>query len=577
MTVEEMGFPIGLAANHARLTGYFSFDIGRMKPATDVAEFERAREGWSVSSQARNPHFFSDVPSKPILVFKSPTTVIASVQNNSKSDDNGLEASDFKKLEGAKLDYRLHLSANGIAVITLSMEVHGHLATDDLIKLTNAIVKYECNILCADERRFELSSEIERWRESLSKMVDEKRTDIKRSYSTITIIELPDDFAHGDPEMPIYQAFEHEWHALSVRTIEQWQQRFPKGMKFAEGNQSISPAGVLKINMRNTVIYEYPYSQKEVEELYDPIFVESRIWDLLLAAEMQVLQNLIRDHEVSQATSVSEAYIEKLRQLGLSTLNEIDSFHLSTSKRTRNLYMAIHEAFGIPDLKSVFSKKLEQLDAILNNLRSRTQSRREIEIAKRQQSVLEREFEAARQEGAARILLMFIGVSTGLSLALGLGTAFGWSKTATFWSLIAFLGIYGLLYLVLRLISYERAISCRSSFAISTGVRDVHELIWAVQDRAHFGLEDAVIVDLENAHFTLKSSVSRTPARIRAEIDLGVHGLSGKANGTMEVEVVFTKAPSTEAAARDAARAAANQIASLSRQKITIREEIRIV
>jgi hypothetical protein len=309
------------------------------------------------------------------------------------------------------------------------------------------------------------------------------------------------------------------------------------GSRFDEPNQAISPTGVLKINMRNTIVYEYPYSDKEIKDLYDPVFIEVRIWDLLIATQMQTVQRIVEQYENANYSDVSCELLQRIKRSALKTFNEFDGFYLSTSKRTRNLYEIAHNAFRTRDLLLLLKNKVEQLDILLSGIHSVRQELQGAEIGRQQRNLLERAQENSDREGALRMLLSVISVVTGLSFALSVASSFNLSSAWKWYLMGAFGAVFLIVYLIVRLQHQEIPVASRIEVkAIVYGTAE--EIIDRIIKASGRSLREAILFDVMRAAVAVDVKLLGRLVRVRADIATEVAGFEDEANGVLTIEAI---------------------------------------
>ena len=354
-----------------------------------------------------------------------------------------------------------------------------------------------------------------------------------------------------------------------MRTIEEWRERFPKGSTFRESNQSISPVGVLKLNLRNSVIYEHPYSQKELADLYDPVFVDTRIWDMLLAVELQHIQKIIERFETGGLVNTSAENLEELRQIGLRTINEFDGFQLSTSKRTRNLYQLARNAFQIPEMVDLFEKKLSYIDRLLDSSRAFRSQQDDFESVLRQQELMERSNESSEREGASRFLLSVIGIATGLTLALNVVQAFQLGKI---WNIILLAGTglaYALIYVLARVRAKRRPISTRTQRAFHCAGSAV-PLVETIASGVTGSIVEATSMSENRGFISFDDVFNGHTVRVRVKLTVGAPSQQQTPNGLMEVEVTTFIRRSESLSLRGVSDFALTRVAQLCKGQVRL-------
>ena len=530
-----------LIASRSRLVGMCTFDIGEIRPLEEVRRELLAREpALPLEFLVRNANFFDQESSKPILRSESNghSRVEVVVPNTARVPSRYSEAvtSACAALEGAGFREVVYISASGVGCLIYVLDVDVDLDTTALILATNAITKYSSRLTLSNGTEFCAKDRVDEWLCRLRQFREFERTDYRREYSLIHLLELDagcrDQAAKSGAS--IYDTWENEWHALSVRTIENWQDRYPKGLKYDEPNQAVSPAAVLKINMRNTVIYEFPYSKTEVEDCYYPVMIEARMWDMLVTSQLQSIQRTIAQYEDEDFAEVSGSVFKRLKKSALKTFNEFDGYYLSTSKRTRNLYDAAYHAFQTKQLLGSLEKKIDQLDVLLSDIHEAMEAATGKQVASRQRDLLEQAQEGADQERASKSLLSFVGVVTGLSLAISIAQVF---KLSNLWALIlmaALLAMFGIIYGSAKP-DRRRLVAFRGEnrVLLNAPASEISDALAAAYGQR---LVEVVRTGAEQVSFVVNLAAPNQGTRVRAELIGRVADSSDPSNGILRLE-----------------------------------------
>jgi len=187
-------------------------------------------------------------------------------------------------------------------------------------------------------------------------------------YTIITAVRLGDKaeralLEHTELRGTLYKAYENQIHALSVRTVENWRERFPKGARFPDKNISTSSVGVVRVNFRNTFIFDFPYSRSVAEELYGHAIVELRCWAFMLQYFISNTSLLI-DQMVG---GINESLLDTVLQRRAAILDALDDFSswmLARSFRTRNF---LSNAIRIMQLNEL-TQEVQRKMGVLNRL-----------------------------------------------------------------------------------------------------------------------------------------------------------------------------------------------------------------
>ncbi|RSN89369.1 hypothetical protein DMH26_29905 [Streptomyces sp. WAC 05379] len=415
-----------LVSLKTRIVGLITIDFGEVKSLGDIrTSLSASHRSISVSDVRRNSHHFDAEQAKPLLKIqhRDPMPLNSLLVDPLEIGHADPRRAHLELLRGAQFREHLVLSASGIGCLVFITEIQQRLDTDQIIFLTNALVRNRSTLALADGSTFDIPRRIEFFRRTLEPFVESTRTGYFRTYSMIHLIELAPDTVDAAVAsgVSLYNRYENEFHALSVRVIEAWQQRFPHGSRFPEEpNCSLSPVGVLKMNMRNTVFYEHPYNEAEVEDLYYLAMVEIRIWDLLITAQLQLVQAQLAQYEHFEFEEISPELARRLHLNSLRTFNEFYGYYLSTSKRARHFYRQAYRTFDVADLLSLLRDKTSQLDAIVVRIRETSVGLYQRELVAHQRDLLEQSTESMHRDRAVTRVLNLISLVTGLSLALQL-------------------------------------------------------------------------------------------------------------------------------------------------------------
>ncbi|MFI9545517.1 hypothetical protein ACIHAR_16570 [Streptomyces sp. NPDC052016] len=420
-----------LVSLKTRIVGLITIDFGEIKSLSEVRiGLSTSHRSLSVSDVRRNSHHFDTEHAKPLIKIqhRDPTPVTNLSVDPLEVGHADARRAHLELLRGAQFREHLILSASGIGCLVFVTEIQKPLDTDQIIFLSNALVRERSTLALSDGSTFDIPRRIEFLRTTLDPFIESARTDYVRTYSMIHLIELSPETVNAatDSGMSLYARYENEFHALSVRVIEAWQRRFPQGSRYPdEPNSSLSPVGVLKMNMRNTVFYEHPYDEAEVEDLYYLAMVEIRIWDLLITAQLQLVQAQLAQYEHFEFEEISPELARRLHLSSLRTFNEFYGYYLSTSKRARHFYRQAYKTFDVADLLALLRDKTNQLDAIVVRIRETSVGLHQRELVAHQRDLLEQSTESMHRDRAVTRVLNLISLVTGLSLALQLKTSLG--------------------------------------------------------------------------------------------------------------------------------------------------------
>jgi hypothetical protein len=569
-----------LCCERVRLGGLFTFDIGRIRPLDEVLlRLKTLNPKWEAGYLQLDERFFDSATTKPLVVLTEPAAQLVRVLPNIETIPTAFRQEVTKTCDlfaGIQLSRRWYISSTGVGCLFFTVELSGSINTGQIIAATNALVKYDSIFEFSDETTMSIQQSIDAIRSSLLPCVTAKRTTYVREYSVINILQLAPSTKKrcAKSGLTVYELFQNEWHALCVRTIEEWRERFPAGSTFQEPNRSISPVAVLKMNLRNTVVYEYPYPRRDIEALYDPVFVNTRMWDLLLAVELQHMQKEIAIYESVGFIDASADRLEFLRRIGLQTINEFDGYQLSTSKRTRNLYEMAREVFQIPAMITLFEKKLAYLDQLLTSTYQSRRQENEAENTRRYQALIERSYQEAEQEGASKLLLTVIGMATGLTLALNIVEAY---KLEPRWNtilLLAFFVIFSTVYAVAKFAGKERAFTVRGHWPVA-GKASAVTLVGSIAEKVQNRIVEAYADSESRGFISFEDHIEGEPVRVRATLTIGATNPVLPANGLLEIEIVATRRSARISWLQNAPKLAASRIVELLAGQLSLVDSSR--
>lgn len=391
---------------------------------------------------------------EPIRTVKVPESNLYSVKSTEYYSEH-LEDGRAEIFENIEFDERVYLFPNGAFVYKYSFHVDKELTTDDIIFFINTIIKLKPVLVTRSEHiavkeRYE---EIHQF--ILDKLEGKSYTDKFHEYSTILVHEfgseleniLEDDLSKRSK---VYDAYRHKIHALSVRTVEQWRKRFPKDADFPDKNIATSSVGFLRLNYRNTIAYEYPYSEKTIRNLYSYGIMEIMAWNVLSNVYIMRVGKMIDRLSDKQISHELMLEMEEDRYEIMEALDEFHNYVTTPSFRARNFYEQAIEILGIDDTTQVLEDEVDNLESIIS-------SKHNVEERREEQSMLEAQKEALtginqilNAEQSNSVLLIVIQIFLIGSVAFDLSNLFGLNQFHTLLMFIGFIMVPILVYIYIR-------------------------------------------------------------------------------------------------------------------------------
>lgn len=379
---------------------------------------------------------------------------IADLKNSSyyeKSIDEGR----LNLFDGVTFDEIAYLFPNGALVYKYTFHIDTELTADEIIFLINTIIKAPPKIETTSGPVDISSQHLRIARELSNETGCEPYTYDFYRYSTILVHRFGDcieRYVEDDParRAEIYEKYRAEIHALSVRTIEDWQERFPPEADFPDKNIATSSVGFLRVNFRNTIAYEYPYSEKTVRNLYSYGIMELLSWNFLANVYLMRIGRLIDELSQQQVTFDEIMSVEEERYEILEALDDFHNYVTTPSFRARNFYTQAIQILGIDHTTEVLQNEIENLESVVNNQYVAMERREERQLVENQTKTLEGINKVLEAEEANSIILISLQIFLAGSIAFNLSDIFNIGPKQTLSLFVALVVIPLLIYVFLK-------------------------------------------------------------------------------------------------------------------------------
>jgi hypothetical protein len=408
--------PLELCATAVRVGLIITLDLGR--PVSGPSFIASAVAG--TRAVDRDPRFFDPGLFRPL--WQLGTTVDLSVVTR---DTTGPDESTPAVFAGAKGSVSTYLHDFGFCAILVVFRLVGKFDTDRMLLAANQLADPTFEVRLDGGGAWSTKIAARAVRAHTAPYFENAGASLQRQYSLIHIVTLDPSVRQGLRRgETVYQRYEREFHALSVRVVRNWRERYPEGSTFPEHNASVAPSGVLRFNARNVLMYEHPYSAAEVESLFYPALVELRLWEIMASVELLGLRAVIAEMDHGGPKSSILSALARGRRASLRIAGEFEALSACTSKRTRQFYNAGTTEFGFDETLRVLRERANQVEGILSRLALGDEVRRERELVSQQRDLaMKAEDAAASSEGVA-VMLRWIGLLVTAQLVLDLGGAF---------------------------------------------------------------------------------------------------------------------------------------------------------
>jgi len=343
--------------------------------------------------EKKRPFYDPLFDDNPLRIWLSDNATVNSVLFNEENIDaqlNEEDVGDFYKdlksggklelFEDAEYEEMGYLFPNGAFIHKFRFRIDEEVNTNDIIFLTNTIAKLNPEIRIkepgeADETSFNIEPRHERVKEEVYDVSGPaiNNEDTHRKYTTIVINELGpeiEDILHDDKSLraDLFTHYREEFHALSVRKIEEWEKRYVEGADFDEKNIATSSVGFMRVNFRNTVIYDYPYSEETVRSLYSYGIMELLSWQLLATVYLKTTSEIIQKASSQNRIKTKDlSLIEGHRYEVMKSMEEFHTHVTTPSYRARNFYTEAIDILGIDNIIVELESQIEDIEEIVNN------------------------------------------------------------------------------------------------------------------------------------------------------------------------------------------------------------------
>lgn len=389
----------------------------------------------TVKYDVRDPNFFNPAYLKdPLMVILNQGNVIEKLIVNQSTLKGHLNDQKFYKrmlsqgknnlFKDVVFTEKLRIFENGVLIYIITFDISKELSIDDIIFFTNSIVKLQPIIKTKNSQSFELIAKIRTTFERLSLYLEKKQqTKYIESYSVIQIDQFSENIEKVLSEYPslrlkLYETYENQIHALSVRTIEEWRERFPPGVQFPDKNVVTSSVGIIRINFRNTLIYEFPYSESTIENLYIFAIVELKAWDFLIDFYLAESQKLIDNYAHKQIGIKDIQEVEQKRYEILDAVDDFSGYTMATSFRTRNFYNQAIKILQIDKLTEALQQRISTLENIVNHQYDSEEREKQSKILNLETKTLEKSYQILNSQEVTSIALIIMNVFMAAAVSL---------------------------------------------------------------------------------------------------------------------------------------------------------------
>lgn len=341
--------------------------------------------------------------------------------------------------EDAEYEEMGYLFPNGAFIHKFRFRIDKEVDVNDIIFLTNTVVKLNPTVQVKrpDDFAFKIEPRHNEVQEAVYDVCGGaiNNKDTQRKYTTIVVNELGEDLENvlqNDKSLRanLFRFYREEFHALSVRKIERWEERYVEGAKFEEKNIATSSVGFMRVNFRNTIIYDYPYTEETVRSLYSYGIMELLSWQLLATVYLKTTSDMIR--EASQQDGTDIADITKIEGHRYEVMKSMEQFHThvtTPSYRARKFYTEAIDILGIDEVIKELESQIEDLEEIVNNEYSAMQRIRDRRL---------------------NVFLLTLEIILAGSLALNLGSYFELEPTTIGGIFMVMLLTLGIILILLR-------------------------------------------------------------------------------------------------------------------------------
>jgi len=458
---EKPNLPPNLVVGSCSISCLYLLDVGEIHISEAQLAIEKSKLFKEIARHKFDVNFFNPIFSMTPLSFV-PTNEykIRSIELPSgASEYYQKRINKIKILEGIDFIEKFFLYSNGILIYQVIVNINEEVTTDDIICITNIFAKLNPVVNLQpissneDIENKQIFQRIRKVQCLIEKACNSKpRIEEVDSYSIIFIQKLGQEIEkitelNNTLRASIYDIYENEFHALCVRTIEDWEKRYPKNIKFNELNSSLSPVGILRINFRNTLAYEFPYSQEIVSKLYYPAIIELRAWNLLLSIFLAEVQRYIDQVSDLPFNLMPISDIENKRKNILNALDDFNGYAMSTSRRTSNFYDVAINLFEIKDVTNLLLEKLSSLQIIVAQQFKNINTSKQNENSIIQNKLLNTIQEVLKSQQASSLPILLINILIGGQIAFAAAAAYYLNPTCV---LLAYVCLIPFLILLIK-------------------------------------------------------------------------------------------------------------------------------
>lgn len=395
---------------------------------------------------SNSPHVLTRIqdygPTEGITVDSVPNSALALFQSLASTD----AGSPLSKLViPGNVTEEIYLYSSGALCYRVDLHITAEAGVDLLLATANGIAKHNGKFalaggeVCPAQVFEQLLSRIEQTDEDAH--VDASKSE---RYTIITAVRLSDEAERVLLERPevratLYDTYENQIHALSVRTIENWRERFPKGAKFPDKNISTSSVGVVRVNFRNTFIFDFPYSRSTAEKLYAHAIVELRCWAFMLQYFIGETSELIDQ----LAGGVDQHLLDKVlarRARILDALDDFSSWMLARSFRTRSFMSNAIRIMQLDELTTEIHRKTAILNQLAQDHTTTRQLEQQANLARQMVALSDETKQLQEQQARSGKTLDFINVIVSAAVAFTVAETLGfpwWGGVLSFVALLA--------------------------------------------------------------------------------------------------------------------------------------------
>lgn len=433
-----------------------------------------------VKYDVRDPNFFNPAYLKnPLIVILNKGSVMEKLIVNRGTLEEHLDAQEFYEVmlsQGKTNLFRdvvftekLRIFENGILAYIITFDIRKELSVDDTIFFTNSIVKLQPIIKPKNSQSFNLIAKIRTTFEQLSLCLEkEQQTKYVEPYSVMQINQFSENIEkvllmYPSLRLNLYETYKNQIHALSVRTIERWRERFPPGVRFPDKNIDTASVGVIRINFRNTFIYEFPYSKFTIENLYIFAIVELKAWDFLIDLYLAEFQKFIDNYAHKQIGIKEIQAVEQKRYEILDAIDDFSGYTMATSFRTRNFYNQAIKILQIDKLTEALQQKISTLESIIDHQYASEEREKQDKVLNLERKTLEKTYQILNSESVTSIALIIMNVFMAAAVSFAIAQLLNMPKLGVV-SFLALVSVFSVVVRYTQNLVYKKSVSISTSF-----------------------------------------------------------------------------------------------------------------